>query len=364
MKIVTVLGARPQFVKAAVLSRVLKKDTSVKEIIVHTGQHYDQNMSDIFFEEMEIPKPDHFLSVKSKNHGEMTGRMLEGIEKILIEDKPDVVLVYGDTNSTLAGALAASKLHIPLAHVEAGLRSFNRKMPEEINRILTDQLAAWLFVPTSLGIKNLRNEGFSDSRIFNVGDIMYDAVLYYQQRAMSKSRIIQNLDLKRNEFILVTIHRAENTNEPARLEQIMSELEVISRDKAIVFPIHPRTKSFLKKRYESKNFRVIDPVGYFDMLQLQHHCRLVVTDSGGVQKEAFFNNKYCITVRNETEWMELVENQYNYLVTGNSTISGLVNNLWNKTFPSSPALLYGNGNTGEKIMESLKSDLPKAFFKD
>jgi UDP-GlcNAc3NAcA epimerase len=357
MKIVTILGARPQFIKAAVLSRVIRKRSAIHEIIVHTGQHYDQNMSDIFFEEMEIPKPDYFLDIKSKNHGEMTGRMLEGIEKILIQENPDAVLVYGDTNSTLAGALAASKLHIPIAHVEAGLRSFNRRMPEEINRILTDQLAKWLFVPTTLAITNLRKEGFDQSRIYNVGDIMLDAILYYQNFASSKSKIISDLNLTENEYALVTIHRAENTNDPDRLEKIFSELSLISKTKKIVLPVHPRTRSLLKNDFASQNFKMIDPVGYFDMLQLQKYCRLIITDSGGVQKEAFFNKKYCITVRPETEWMELVENNYNFLVTSDSSIKTLVDELWAKPFPSKGDPLYGDGQTGEKIIQVLESEI-------
>jgi UDP-GlcNAc3NAcA epimerase len=357
MKVVTILGARPQFIKAAVLSRSFKKHSSISEVIIHTGQHYDFNMSDIFFEEMQIPKPDHFLEVKGKNHGEMTGRMLEGVEKILMTENPQMVLVYGDTNSTLAGALAASKLHIPIAHVEAGLRSFNRRMPEEINRILTDQLANWLFVPTPLAASNLQKEGFDKGRVHNVGDIMYEAVLYYQHLAAARSRIIENLGVRKNEYALATIHRAENTNDPDCLERIFSELSEISVTNNIVLPMHPRTRSFLKRDYGTKNFRIIDPVGYFDMLQLQKHCRLIITDSGGMQKEAFFNNKYCITVRPETEWMELVENRYNFLATGGTSIKSLVDELWTKSFPSKPAKLYGDGDTAEKVIQILNTTI-------
>jgi UDP-GlcNAc3NAcA epimerase len=355
MKITTVLGARPQFNKAAILSTLFRKETSVKERIIHTGQHYDHKMSEVFFEEMNIPKPDYFLNVTSKYHGEMTGRMLEGVEKILLEEKPDIVLVYGDTNSTLAGALAASKLHIPLAHVEAGLRSFNKKMPEEVNRILTDHVSDWLFVPTLKAKHNLKAEGFNETQIHDVGDIMLDAVLHYQQVAADKSTIIKDLELNENEYILTTIHRAENTNDPHRLHTIFDQLSTVSKDKMIVLPVHPRTKSFLKKDYQTKNFKLIEPVGYFDMLLLLKYCRLVLTDSGGVQKEAYFNKKYCITIREETEWIELVQNHVNFLAKAGDSIPLLVNDLWDKTFNENRLQLYGNGEAARKIAGILMS---------
>ena len=352
-KIVTILGARPQFIKAATLSRVFQKAKSINEIIIHTGQHYDQNMSDIFFEEMEIPRPNHFLQITSKHHGQMTGRMMEGVEKILLDEKPDAVLVYGDTNSTLAGALAASKLHIPIAHVEAGLRSFNRKMPEEINRVLTDHLSQWLFAPTSTALFNLKNEGITNG-VFLTGDVMYDAVKFYKEK--TNDRILKELNLKPNDFILATIHRAENTNDPNRLQQIFSLLNKIAANRHIVLPIHPRTKSLLNESINSqlKNFHLIDPVGYLDMMSLQSNCKLVITDSGGVQKEAFLNGKYCVTVRNETEWVELVENGFNFLTDPLETLPNLVEQLWNKPFNDNGYQPYGDGEAANKILTILQ----------
>lgn len=352
MKIVTVLGARPQFIKAATLSRVFAKQ-NVGEIIVHTGQHYDQNMSDIFFDQMQIPRPDHFLHISSKYHGEMTGRMLEGIEKILFVEKPDAVLVYGDTNSTLAGALAASKLHIPIAHVEAGLRSFNRRMPEEINRVLTDHVSKWLFAPTNSAVTNLLNEGIDRQSIYQVGDVMYDAVLYYQDISEHQSKIIHELNLKNNPFVLVTIHRAENTNDRERFSQILKALNNVAESRTVIFPMHPRTRSILENDSLLKNVTVIDPVGYLDMIALQKHCRLVVTDSGGVQKEAFLNSKYCITVREETEWVELVEAGFNYLANPIERLTDLIPKLWDKLFDNKNFQPYGDGTAAERVAKFL-----------
>ena len=319
-KIVTILGARPQFVKAAVLSRVISKHKSVEEIIVHTGQHYDANMSDIFFSEMEIPKPKYNLAINGLSHGAMTGQMLEKIEAILMVEKPDLVVVYGDTNSTLAGALAAKKLHIKVAHVEAGLRSFNMKMPEEINRILTDRISDLLLCPTDTAIDNLDNEGFKNipSRIVKSGDIMKDAVEYYSTFSKEKSNIIATLNLKSNEFVLATIHRQENTDNLENLKSIFKGLEEISKEKLVVLPLHPRTKAILTKHSLHYNLKIIDPVGYFDMLELLKNCNLVVTDSGGLQKEAFFNKKHCIIAREETEWVELVSNKFAKIVGSDS----------------------------------------------
>lgn len=351
MRIATILGARPQFVKAAAFSRALVRHKEIKEIIIHTGQHYDANMSEIFFEQMQIPKPDYMLQFPAKNHGEMTGRMLEGVEKILLEEKPDVVLVYGDTNSTLAGALAAVKIHIPIAHVEAGLRSFNRRMPEEINRVVTDHIAQWLFAPTESAVANLTKEGIDAKKIHNVGDIMYDAILLYQELSTKYSSIVRDLDLEGKPFALVTIHRAENTNDPERLHQIMKTLNDVGAEKTVVFPMHPRTKNILKDTDLLKNIKVIEPVGYFDMIALQKNCRLIVTDSGGVQKEAFIHGKYCITVREETEWIELVDNGFNYLANPVETLPGLIDKLWDKKFSINGFYPYGDGKAADKIID-------------
>jgi UDP-GlcNAc3NAcA epimerase len=311
MKVVTVIGARPQFIKAAAVSSVLRKE--MDEIIIHTGQHYDTTMSDVFFEELDIPKPNYFLQIGSGNHGEQTGEMLSAIEKVLLIEQPDFVLVYGDTNSTLAGALAASKLLIPVIHVEAGLRSFNKAMPEEQNRILTDHLSTLLFVPTQNAIENLANEGINKG-VYFVGDVMYDGILHFSEIAKHKSKILETLGLSDREYILCTIHRAENTNDPLRLKQICSALG--NSKKHIVLPLHPRTQKYIAD-YNiqlASNITVIEPVGYLDMVQLEVAATKIVTDSGGVQKEAFFLNKPCITLRDETEWIETIQNGWNCLV--------------------------------------------------
>lgn len=316
-KIVTIVGARPQFVKAATLSRQFSL-LGVEEKIIHTGQHFDTNMSDVFFEEMEIPKPAYNLDIHGVGHGAMTGRMLEGIEQILQSEKPDGVVVYGDTNSTLAGALAASKLRIPVVHVEAGLRSFNMQMPEEINRILTDRISNLLLCPTDTAIKNLRNEGFDNFNIKVVknGDVMQDAAFFYAAKAEEKSRILNELNLEK--FVLGTIHRQENTDNPDKLQSIVDALNKIHREIPVVVPVHPRTRNILKTQNITVEFHLINPVGYFDMIMLLKNCELVLTDSGGVQKEAFFFGKLCVTMREQTEWVELVENGFNIL-TGSDT---------------------------------------------
>jgi UDP-GlcNAc3NAcA epimerase len=355
-KVVTILGARPQFIKAATLSRVFN-ERGINEVIIHTGQHYDWNMSDIFFDQMAIPKPSYSLNISSKHHGEMTGKMLEGIEKVLLEERPEAVLVYGDTNSTLAGALAAAKLHVPIAHVEAGLRSFNRLMPEEVNRVLTDHMATWLFAPTNPAVNNLLREGIKSESIHQVGDVMYDAVVFYQKIAEQQSDVLTRLDLVARSFILATIHRAENTNSPEKLKSIFSQLEALSRDKLIVLPLHPRTRSLLDRDYSTDRFMIIDPVGYFDMILLQKNCKLIVTDSGGVQKEAFFNDKFCITVREETEWVELVDNGFNFLANPISTVQTLVRELWDRQFDSQGKMLYGNGKSAELIIDILEKKI-------
>ena len=311
-KIITIVGARPQFVKAATLSRQFSL-LDVNEKIVHTGQHYDPNMSEVFFEEMEIPRPAYNLDINGLGHGAMTGRMLEGIEKILMSEKPDGVLVYGDTNSTLAGALAASKLHIPVVHVEAGLRSFNMQMPEEINRILTDRISNLLLCPTDTAISNLKKEGFDnfDSKIVKNGDVMQDAALFYSQKAEAKSTVLTELNLP--EFVLATIHRQENTDSPENLRGIIRGLNIINETIPVVVPLHPRTRSIFSTLSIIPEFRIINPVGYFDMIMLLKNCEMVITDSGGVQKEAFFFGKQCITMREQTEWVELIENGFNIL---------------------------------------------------
>lgn len=322
MKIVTILGARPQFIKAGSVSReILQKKESginVQEVIVHTGQHYDSNMSDVFFEEMQIPKPDYYLGIGGKTHGAMTGQMIEKIEEVLIKEKPDWVMVYGDTNSTLAGAIAASKLHIKIAHVEAGLRSFNMNMPEEVNRILTDRVSSILFCPTQVAVDNLSKEGIvnwkSGSQVELCGDVMKDGAVFYKLLAQKPLSIDVSDD-----FVLCTIHRAENTDDENRLRQIVLALNEIAKSKQVILPLHPRTKKILQMGdYDTKNLTLVDPVGYLNMVWLINNCGLVMTDSGGLQKEAYFFSKPCITLRDETEWIELVEAGVNFLVGANS----------------------------------------------
>jgi len=356
MKIVTIVGARPQFVKAAVLSRLIKQDPQVEEVLVHTGQHFDAGMSDVFFEQMEIPKPNYHLEVNSLSHGAMTGRMIEKIEELLLVEKPDAVVVYGDTNSTLAGALAAQKLHIPVAHVEAGLRSFNMNMPEETNRIITDRISSMLFAPTSTAVAHLKNEGFDNYniKIIQTGDIMLDAAVYYANKADEKSTLNQDLNKR---FILCTLHRAENTDNPERLSNIVHALNEIHSEIEIILPLHPRTKKMLIKHGLSLNVNSIDPVGYFEMIQLLQRCSLVITDSGGLQKEAYFFKKPCVTLRNETEWTELVENGFNELAgTTYEDIISKVKRMLVKS-PDFSIELYGRGNSATKILKELK----KAF---
>ena len=316
MKILTIVGARPQFIKAAALSRELKSREGVEEILVHTGQHFDKNMSDVFFEEMNIPKPKYNLEINSLGHGAMTGRMLEGIEKLIFDEKPNMVLVYGDTNSTIAGALAAKKIHVSVGHVEAGLRSFNMAMPEEVNRILTDRISDHLFCPTDTAIQNLAHEGFDqfDCSIHRSGDVMQDAALFYAAQSAEKSTVLASLG-NPEDYVLTTIHRAENTDDPARLKSIVASLNEINSQQMVICPIHPRTRKIMEKIDLKPAFKMIDPVGYFDMVELLKHASLVMTDSGGLQKEAFFFQNPCITMRDQTEWTELVANGYN-VITG------------------------------------------------
>ncbi|MEO6882514.1 MAG: UDP-N-acetylglucosamine 2-epimerase (non-hydrolyzing) [Bacteroidia bacterium] len=329
LKILTIIGARPQIIKAAALSRAIKNNFSdrIKEIIVHTGQHYDANMSQVFFDELQIPKPDYNLNTGSGSHGTQTASMIVGIEKILIDEKPHCIVVYGDTNSTLAGAIAASKIHIPVVHIEAGLRSFNKAMPEEINRILCDHVSTLLFSPTQSGFENLVKEGFStknkapysadNPKIYHCGDVMFDNSIYFSEIAEKRTTILKELELESGKFILATIHRNNNTDEPKRLNALFSALHKISSENKIfaILPLHPRTSGLLKKNldpilfekiHQNKFLKIIPPVSFLEMTALEKNSKIVLTDSGGVQKEAFFFKKPCIILRSETEWVELV----------------------------------------------------------
>lgn len=340
LKLVTVVGARPQFVKAASVSRAIAKRENVREVMIHTGQHFDANMSDVFFDELGIPAPSHHLGVSGGMHGEMTGRMLAGIEASLVNEKPDWVIVYGDTNSTLAAALAAAKLHIPVAHIEAGLRSFNRKMPEEINRVLTDHVSSLLLCPTSLAVRNLADEGIVKG-VHHVGDVMYDAALDARARARSATDVVARLGLKLNGFSLATVHRAENTDDGDQLEKILDYLKTVAEQRPLVMPLHPRTRAALEGFGLSlAGITTIDPVGYLDMTALLDACVDVHTDSGGVQKEAYFHRKPCVTLRGETEWVETVETGWN--------------RLWNQDDYATPRRSiddYGDGNSAERILD-------------
>lgn len=357
-KILTILGARPQFVKAAVLSRIIAQHAELEEIIIHTGQHYDANMSAVFFEEMEIPTPKYFLNINGLGHGAMTGQMLEKIEEIINHENPQAVVVYGDTNSTLAGALAATKLGIKLVHIEAGLRSFNRAMPEEINRILTDRISDLLLCPTQTAVDNLKNEGFEhfDTKITKTGDIMLDAVRYYSQKSSEKAEVFKNLNLPNGNFVLATIHRQENTDNPINLKSIFNGLELIHAHQQVVLPIHPRTRKILENHKFNFNINLIDPVGYFDMLELLKNCSMVITDSGGLQKEAFFNQKPVIIARTETEWVELVENGFAQ-ICGTDTDKMLTSfQEYRNTDLNFDLKLYGD-NVGEKIYKAIREML-------
>jgi UDP-GlcNAc3NAcA epimerase len=321
----------------------------LREILVHTGQHYDANMSDVFFDELDIPKPDHHLGVGGGSHGRNTGRMLEALDELMARERPDWVLVYGDTDSTLAGALAAAKLHIPVAHIEAGLRSFNRRMPEEINRVLTDHVASMLFAPTALARNNLRHEGIAEAKIHIVGDVMYDAALYYKKRAR-KPQWFDALGVE--SFALCTIHRAENTDDPLRMRGILDGLALT--ETAIVLPLHPRTRKQIAEFGLDLpgNVQVVDPVGYLEMVWLEANCRVVITDSGGVQKEAYFHGKPCVTLRDETEWVELVEAGANVLVGADADrIAAMVSKVNNRR--EEIVGLYGDGDSARGILGKL-----------
>lgn len=324
INVLTVLGARPQFIKASVVSHAIAHTDGLGEVVVHTGQHFDTNMSDVFFAELGMAPPAVSLDIHGGTHGAMTGRMLEAVEQIMLDLRPDVVLIYGDTNSTLAGALAAAKLHIPVAHVEAGLRSRNLRMPEEVNRILADRISHWLFTPTRSATDNLRAEGMPVERIHQVGDVMYDVALHHGARAEQRSRLLETLGLARGTYGLVTIHRAENTDAPERLANIVDGLSAAAEDLDLVWPVHPRTLAVLEKtgRLDAlrEHLTLIDPVGYLDMVALEKNAAVIVTDSGGVQKEAFFHGVPCVTVRDETEWVELVEVGWNRLAPPNDAV--------------------------------------------
>jgi UDP-GlcNAc3NAcA epimerase len=363
MKIVTIIGARPQFIKAAVVSRIISRchvqgaAPSVQELVVHTGQHYDYNMSRVFFEELSIPEPHYHLEVGSGSHGHMTGQMLAKVEDVLVEERPDRVLVYGDTNSTLAGALAGAKLHIPVAHVEAGLRSFNRRMPEEINRVLTDHVSELLFAPTDEAIKNLVREGITDG-VFKVGDVMLDAFLHHKADAEKDSRILVDLGVEPGRYYLATVHRQENTDDPNGLSGIFNALRTIGGNGLpIILPLHPRTRRSIEgygiQMPSGSEVRFIEPLGYLDMIHLEANAALILTDSGGVQKEACFAGVPCVTLRNETEWVETVEAGVNFLAGAQTdsiiTAFERARTVDTKLKPG----LYGDGHAAEAIVKHL-----------
>ena len=355
-KIFTVIGARPQFIKAAAVSRVIREKFSaqVEEVLVHTGQHYDHNMSEIFFNQLGIPTPKHNLAIAGGNHGAMTGRMLEAIEQVLLNEKPDWVLVYGDTNSTLAGALAASKLNIPVAHVEAGLRSFNMRMPEEINRIVTDRLSTLRFCPTEAAIHCLLAEGISNG-VFNVGDVMYDVALGSLSDAnRHKTAILNAYGLMERQFALATCHRAENTDDASRLREICLGLADVAVNMEVLLPVHPRTRKMIAEQGlvgTLDKIKLVDPLSFLEMLVLEQAARVIVTDSGGVQKEAFFYQIPCVTMRDETEWVETVELGWNTLVGAKRD---LIRQAVLNAAPGAPGQFpYGDGQAGEAIIEIL-----------
>jgi UDP-GlcNAc3NAcA epimerase len=340
--ILTIVGARPQFIKAAAVSRALRATPDFREIMLHTGQHFDDMMSDVFFRELDIPKPEVQLAINGGNHGAMTGRMLEGIEQALLTHKPDWVLVYGDTNSTLAGALAATKLHIPVVHVEAGLRSFNRRMPEEVNRVLTDHISTLLLSPTQAGITNLAAEGITKG-VHHVGDVMHDALLHAQKQARQNSAILKQFGLEDGTFVLATVHRAENTDDPVRLQKIMDALKQAAGSQPVILPIHPRTRQAIaRQNTDLGQIRIVDPVGYIDMVRLLDGCALVMTDSGGLQKEAYFARRPCITLRDETEWTETIAHGWNRLWTGPD---------WG---PRSDITEFGMGDAAQRVISVIR----------
>lgn len=357
MKIATVVGARPQFIKAAVVSREISLRDDVDEVLIHTGQHYDRNMSDIFFDEMGIPKPAYHLGISGGSHGQMTGRQLEEVERVLMNEQPDLVMVYGDTNSTVAGALAAAKLHIPVAHVEAGLRSKNRSMPEEINRIVTDHVSDFLLAPSEVAMMNLKQEGLADKACF-VGDVMYDAALLYGAQADMKSTILEDMGLDKGAFRLATVHRAENTDDPRRLTAIFDALRSLAAEARLVLPLHPRTRKMLANMGDFSSLTagidVIEPVGVFDIIRLLRGACLVLTDSGGMQKEAYFHGTPVVILRNETEWNELIDIGWATLVSATAEkcilAAACAMEIKNDRLQTLP---YGNGGAGQAILDFL-----------
>lgn len=358
MKIVTIVGARPQFIKAAAVSRAIREHhaNEINEILVHTGQHFDANMSDVFFDELDIPRPKYNLEISGGGHGEMTGRMLEAVERVFVEEKPDWVLVYGDTNSTLAGALAAAKLHIPVAHVEAGLRSFNMRMPEEINRILTDRISNLLFCPTQTAVDNLSAEGCTQG-VSNVGDVMYDVALFYRDQARQQSQILTHLKLGEGQFALATCHRAENTDDVKRLTGILEALSEVAQRLPVVLPIHPRAKKLISEfglAHHLANLIVIEPLPFLDMVALEQAAKMILTDSGGVQKEAFFYSVPCITMRDQTEWVETVHLGWNCLVgASKQAICDAVEVILTKPPVPVESKPYGDGQASLQILNRL-----------
>jgi len=376
MKVVTVVGARPQFIKAAAVSRAIQafnrssvrlgSKKSLREILLHTGQHYDYLMDRVFFEELRLPKPDYHLGAGSGSHAVQTGKMLEGVEKVLEKEKPEITIVYGDTNSTLAGALAAAKLNIIVGHVEAGLRSYRRTMPEETNRLLTDHLSTLLFCPTAQAVRNLSKEGIRsrhETVVKNVGDVMYDSILFYSQIAERKSTILKDLNLltprasRLADYYLATLHRAENTDNPGRLKSILKGLREIGRECPVILPLHPRTKKMMRVQgllKEAKGIQLIDPVSYLDMLRLEKHARVILTDSGGVQKEAYWFRVPCITLREETEWLETIQSDWNVLVgTESDSIVKETKRQNRRTLPASKTKIFGDGKASERIVQAL-----------
>ena len=352
MKIVDIVGARPQFIKLAPVLKEIMKNKGLKEVLVHTGQHYDYEMSELFFEELDLKSPDYHLGVGSGSHGYQTAEMIKRIEEVLIKEKPDLVMVYGDTNSTLAGALTAAKFHIKVAHVEAGLRSFNKRMPEEINRILTDHVSDLLFCPTDIAVKNLENEGINKG-VYLVGDVMYDAMIEYTRIAEKTSYILSELHIKPKSYIVATVHRAENTENRERLYNILKGLDTVSQNVfPVILPLHPRTMNKIKEyKTKIKYIKFIKPISYLDMLILEKNANIIITDSGGIQKEAFFFKVPCITLRDETEWLETVETGWNKLVGADPDI------IFKSAINISPGLKdaspYGDGHASKKIVDLL-----------
>lgn len=363
MKVLTVLGARPQFIKASVVSAAIAAQPGMEEVVAHTGQHFDANMSEVFFTELGMSKPKYHLGINGGNHGEMTGRMLIEVERTMLTERPDTVLVYGDTNSTLAGALVAVKLHIPVAHVEAGLRSFNMRMPEEVNRILTDRVSNWLFAPTAEAVEHLRREGIGSQHIHNVGDVMYDVALYHGRRAdQFDGGVVNRLGLAGRAFALVTIHRAENTDDPVRLRIIVQALVHVAEILPVVWPVHPRTRGVMRQLNLLRDIpaavQLIEPQGYLNMVRLERTASVIATDSGGVQKEAFFHGVPCVTLRDETEWVELVAARWNRLVAPRSARAVADAILSARDQYGEPVHPYGDGNAAAKIVACLASEPP------